>query len=832
LTTGDGVQTIVNAGEPGSAPTFEHDTTQTTKDDAGNTTATTKDANGKVVKVVKQWTDGSQTTYTDENGQQTVTEEKDGKQVDQKKFVTDPTTGITDATETLKTGDGVQTIVKAGESGSAPTFVHETTKTDGDTTTTTDAEGNVVKAVKQWPDGTQTTYTYDPLNDGKQTVTGSKDDKQVDQKTLATDPTTGKPETTATVSNGDDIQTIVNVSKPGAAPMFEHDTTVKSKDDSGTATATTKDDAGNVVKVVKTWPSDDNTTSTTTYTYDPVTKDQTVTEEKDGKQVDQKTLVADPTTKITDKATLKSGAAAQTIVNPVKQGQMPTFEHDTTDTVTDNGITTATTKDDAGNTVQVVKNWPDGTQTTYKLNPSTGKGDVSEQKNGKTIVDSQEFSADSPKVTIVDDDKTSTIVTYDPTTKLATFEHDTTDKTTDDSGVVTIVTKDDADNVIKVVKTWPKDDGTTSSTTYTYDPISSKATITEENNGTQTDWQEDVSSPSTTTLKSGDGVETIVNTGQPGDMPTFDHDTTVTVTDKLGNVTATTKNVAGDIVKVDQKWKDGSETIYTNDHGKQMVDELRNGKSVAQKQLEQQPVDPKNPDAPRASEVTLSDGAGGTVTVKLDQPDAAPTFTHAPAVFSAGVNAPAKDADKVVKITKKWPDGLKVVYTYDPVSGQRIISELKNGKLIEQRAIEPGAVQAALPDGKGGSTIVKFDKTGTVPTFTRQLADKATSRKGTSGKKAVKKAAANKGQNLRKQSAAVKPLVQSGTTQRGVNKAFAGDTVATEPVQSQQLTKEQQANQQETELPQTGQKNESFLAQLGAILLALLVTPFVRRRSH
>ena len=831
LKSGDGVQTIVNTGESGAAPTFEHDTTQTTKDDAGNTTATTKDANGKVVKVVKQWTDGSQTTYTDENGQQTVTEEKDGKQVDQKEFVTDPTTGITDATETLKTGDGVQTIVKAGESGSAPTFVHETTKTDGDTTTTTDAEGNVVKAVKQWPDGTQTTYTYDPLNDGKQTVTGSKDDKQVDQKTLATDPTTGKPATTATVSNGDDIQTIVNVSKPGAAPTFEHDTT-----DTVTAnditTATTKDDAGNVVKVVKTWPSDDNTTSTTTYTYNPGTNVQTVTEEKDGKQVDQKTLVADPTTKVTDKATLNSGAAAQTIVNPVKPGDMPTFEHDTTDTVTANNITTATTKDDAGNTVKVVKNWPDGTQTTYKLNPSTGKGDVSEQKNGKTIVDSQEIPADSHKVTITDDDKTSTIVTYDPTTKLATFEHDTTDTTTDDSGVVTIVTKDDADNVIQVVKTWPNDDSTTSTTTYTYDPTSRKATITEVNNGKEIDRQEGVSSPSTTTLKSGAGVETIVNTGQPGEMPTFEHDTTVTVTDKLGNVTATTKNVAGDIVKVDQKWKDGSETIYTNDHGKQMVDELRNGKSVAQKQLEQQPVDPKNPDAPRASEVTLSDGAGGTVTVKLDQPDAAPTFTHAPAVFSAGVNAPAKDADKVVKITKKWPDGLKVVYTYDPVSGQRIISELKNGKLIEQRAIEPGAVQAALPDGKGGSTIVKFDKTGTVPTFTRQLADKATSRKGTSGKKAVKKAAANKGQNLRKQSAAVKPLVQSGTTQRGVNKAFAGDTVATEPVQSQQLTKEQQANQQETELPQTGQKNESFLAQLGAILLALLVTPFVRRRSH
>ncbi|WP_395322697.1 MBG domain-containing protein [Levilactobacillus parabrevis] len=720
LKSGDGVQTIVNTGKSGSAPTFEHDTTVTTKDDAGNTTATTKDADGKVVKVVKQWTDGSQTTYTDENGQQTVTEEKDGEQVDQKKFVTDPTTGITDATETLKTGDGVQTIVKAGESGSAPTFVHETTKTDGDTTTTKDAEGNVVKAVKQWPDGTQTTYTYDPLNDGKQTVTGSKDGQTVDEKTLATDPKTGNPETTATVSNGDDIQTIVNVSKPGAAPTFEHDTTQTTKDGSGNVVATTKDDAGNVVKVVKQWPGD----SQTTYTYDPGTKVQKVTEEKDGKQVDQATLVTDdPTTGITAKATLNSGDAAQTIVNPVEPGQMPTFEHDTTDTVTDNDITTATTKDDAGNTVKVVKNWPDGTQTTYKLDPSTGKGDVSEQKNGKTIVDSQEIPADSHKVTITDDDKTSTIVTYDPTTKLATFEHDTTDTTTDDSGIVTTVTKDNAGNVIKVVKTWPKDNSTT---TYTYDPTSSKATITEVNNGKEIDRQEEVSSPSTTTLKSGDGVETIVNTGQPGEMPTFEHDTTVTVTDKLGNVTATTKNVAGDIVKVDQKWKDGSETIYTNDNGKQMVNELRNGKSVAQKPLEQQPVDPDNPDATRLSEVTLPDGAGGTVTVKLDQPDAAPTFTHAPASYSAGVSAPAKDADKVVKITKKWPDGLQVVYTYDPVSGDRIVSELKNGKLIVQRAIEPDALLAVLPDGKGGSATVKFGKNGVAaPIFTRQLADKA-----------------------------------------------------------------------------------------------------------
>ncbi|MFD1454471.1 DUF5776 domain-containing protein, partial [Levilactobacillus lanxiensis] len=357
-----------------------------------------------------------------------------------------------------------------------------------------------------------------------------------------------------------------------------------------------------------------------------------------------------------------------------------------------------------------------------------GDQSVKEEKDGEVPV-TQDFTEGATQTT-VKQGKTDTTVTAQPGLT-PTFAHDTTDTTTDDSGVVTTVTKDDAGNFIKVVKTWPNDDNTTSTTTYTYDPTSSKATITEVNNGKEIDRQEEVSSPSTTMLKSGDGVETIVNTGQPGEMPTFEHDTTVTATDKLGNVTATTKNVAGDIVKVDQKWKDGSETVYTNANGKQMVSELRNGKPVAQKPLEQQPVDPKNPDAPKVSEVTLPDGAGGTVTVKLDQdqPNATPTFTHAPASYSAGVSAPDSTtaADKVVKITQKWPDGLQVVYTYDPVSGDRIVRELKNGKLIVQRAIEPGALLAVLPDGKGGSTTVKFGKNGAAaPTFKRQLAGKAT----------------------------------------------------------------------------------------------------------
>ncbi len=816
LETGDGVQTIVNAGKSGAAPTFEHDTTQTTKDDAGNTTATTKDADGKVVKVVKQWTDGTQTIYADDNGTRTVTEKKGDQTLGQQTFnsADDPLTLTDDA--------NTNTIVALDPTGKLPTFSHETTKTDGDTTTTTDAEDNVVKAVKKWPDDTQTTYTYNPVTK-VQTVTGEKDGSE--PKPFATDPTTEKPATTATVSNSDDIQTIVNVSKPGAAPTFEHDTTVTSKDSSGNVVATTKDDAENVVKVVKTWPNDDNTTSTTTYTYDPGTKAQTVTEEKDGKQVDQKTLVSDPTTGITAKATLNSGAAAQTIVNPVEPGKMPTFEHDTTVTSKDDsGTVTATTKDDAGDTVQVVKKWSDGTQTTYTLNPSTGKGVVSEQKNGKTVVDSQEISADSPKVTIADDDKTSTIVTYDPTTKLATFEHDTTDTTKDDSGVVTTVTKDDAGNVIKVVKTWPNDNSTT---TYTYDPTSHNATITEVNNGNQTDQHKDISSPSTTTLKSGDGVETIVNTGQqPGDMPTFEHDTTVTATDKLGNVTATTTDTDGNIVKVAQQWKDGSETIYTNDHGTQMVTELRNGKTVAQKTIEPV-VDPDNPDATKPTEVTLSDGAGGTATIKLQ--DGVPTFTHAPAVYSAGVSAPtsATAADKIVTFTKQWSDGLQVVYTYDPVSGKRMIQELDNGKLVEQRTITPGVLLAVLSDGKGGSTTIEFGEDGAVaPTYSRRL--DAVSHYGASQKKPAKKLDAAQNNNGRKEAAAAKPLAQTETTRR-VNGALAAKAVATSH-ESQQNG--QPAAQQSTELPQTGQKNEGFLAQLGALLLALLITPFVRRRSH
>jgi len=46
----------------------------------GNATTTTKDASGDVVKVIKDWNDGSTTIYTNNpaTGKQTVTEQKDG----------------------------------------------------------------------------------------------------------------------------------------------------------------------------------------------------------------------------------------------------------------------------------------------------------------------------------------------------------------------------------------------------------------------------------------------------------------------------------------------------------------------------------------------------------------------------------------------------------------------------------------------------------------------------------------------------------------------------------------------------------------------------------
>ncbi|WP_125546814.1 MBG domain-containing protein [Levilactobacillus lindianensis] len=875
VTLGDGVDTIVNTGQPGSQPTFEHDTTVTVTDKSNNViTATTTDDKGNVIKVVKTWTNGTQTTYTYDPAteKRTVSEQKDGQPVGDAQPLTSDSGKVK-----LVDDQNSNTIVSLDPKTNQPTFDHEVTKTDGDTTTTTDADGNVIQVVKKWPDDTQTTYTYDPTTKTA-TITDQKDGKTIEQKTL------NPGDTTATVSNGNGVETTVNTGKPGSQPTFDHETTTTDGD-----TTTTTDANKNVTKVVKKWPDD----SQTTYTYDPATGDWSVTDQKDGKTIERKTLNSGDTT-----AKVSNGAGVETTVNTGQPaGSQPTFDHETTTTAGD----TTTTIDANGNVTKVVKKWPDDSQTTYAYDPATNKRTVSDQKSGQQVGETQNLTSDSGKVTIADDNDTSTIVSYDPTTKQPTFDHQTTQTATDDFGNVTATTKDAKGNVVKLVKKWPD----STQTTYTYDPATKERFVSEQkdgqpvgdkqqltpdnkatfadddntsttvgidpktneptfdhevtqtatdksnnvtattkdaegnvvkvvktwNDGSETDYAYNPSTGNRTLkelkdgklvdsktidpdsseakLATGDGIETIVDTGQSGAEPTFKHETTTTETDKSsGDVTATTTDADGVIVKVAKKWRDGSETAFTYDPTtkQRMVTELRNEKTVDQKTID-----------PDASEVTVSDGAGGTATVKFSDSDPVPTFTHTPAV----VTVPTKDTDKAVKITKKWPDGLQVVYTFDPVSGQRIIRELKDGKLVEQRTIKPGALSATLPDGNGGSTTIKFDETGAVPTFTRQLADKVNLRKVTSRKKASKKSDANKGKNLSKQSAAVKPLAQSETNLHGVNEALAGDTVVTGRVQSQQ----------QTELPQTDEKNEGFLVALGLLLSSTLLVPFRRKRD-
>ena len=884
LSSGDDVKTIVNTGKPGSQPTFEHDTTQTATDDAGNVTATTKDDAGNVIDVTKQWTDGSTTTYTYDPATKTqnVTEQKDGKTVDQKTITPDAPKA------TLSTGNGVETIVNAPKPGAEPTFDHETTKTDGDTTTTKDADGNVVKVVKQWPDDSQTTYTYDPAS-GDRTVTEQKDGK-TDEQPIAKD--TNK----ATVSAVDGAKTIVNAGQPGSQPTFEHDTTQTTTDKAGNVTATTKDDAGNVIDVTKQWTDG----STTKYTYDPATKTQTVTEQKDGKTVDQKTITpdapkatlstgngvettvnapkpgAEPTfdhettktdgdttttkdangnvvkvvkqwpddsqttytydpitgdravteqkdgkpvdqQKITsddEKTTLSSGDDVKTIVNTGKPGSQPTFEHDTTHTATDKyGNTTATTKDTDGNVVKVVKQWTDGSQTTYTFDPATGKQTVTEQKDGKTV-DQKTITPDKPKATLASGDGAETIVNTGKPGAEPTFEHDTTQTTTDKSGNVTTTTKDADGNVVKITKQWI--DG--SKTIYTSDPKTGKQTVIEQKDGKTVD-EKTITPDAKATLASGDGAETIVTAGQPGTEPTFEHDATktTTTTDKAGNVTTTTKDADGNVIKVTEQWTDGSVTTYTYDPvtGKRVVTEQRDGKVV-----DQQTIDPD------ATKATLSSGAGVETIVNAGQPGSQPTFEHETIKTttdkSGNVTATTTDANgNAVKVTKQWTDGSKTTYTYDPATGKRTVTEQRDGKTVDQQTIDPNASEVTLVDGAGGKVIVNFGKAGAEPSFTRQLA--ATGRRQVT----VQKADDNQGKRASKQA---KPVVQGKkSAQSATTNEVAGDVAVTGRVQAQPKAK---SNQKQTELPQTGQKNESLLAEVGVVLLALLAVPFIRRRSH
>ncbi|WP_137607820.1 MBG domain-containing protein, partial [Lactiplantibacillus daoliensis] len=214
------------------------------------------------------------------------------------------------------------------------TVLGQDTDSHGTTTTTEkDSNGNVVKIDKQWPDNSHTIYTYDPAT-GDRTVTEQKDGQTLDQQTLGTDP--------VTLADGDNTSTTVVLDPTTKQPIFEHDTT---ETNANGDTTTTKDAEGNVVKVVKKWPDD----SQTTYTYDPIGGTQTVTEQKDGQTVDNKTITAKA-----PEATLSSGDGVKTIVDAPEPGAEPTFKHDTTKTDGD----TTTTTDANGNVIKVVKQWP------------------------------------------------------------------------------------------------------------------------------------------------------------------------------------------------------------------------------------------------------------------------------------------------------------------------------------------------------------------------------------------------------------------------------------------------------------------------------------------
>ncbi|MFC6260538.1 MBG domain-containing protein [Levilactobacillus fujinensis] len=477
------------------------------------------------------------------------------------------------------------------------------------------------------------------------------------------------------------------------------------------------------------------------------------------------------------------------------------------------GNVTITEKDPDGHVVKIDKHWRDGSQTTYDYDPTTGKRTVHEQKDGKDV-DQQVITPESAKATLTDGGNTVSVVTLDPVTQQPTFDHYTTEKTVDSAGNVTNTTKDATDNVVKVTKQWQDGSGTT----FTYDPSTGKRTVTEQKDGKTVDQQTLAPGESKVTLPDGAGGETTVNAGQPGAQPTFDHYTTTKDIDIAGNVTTTTKDAAGNIVNVTKQWTDGSGTTYTYDPttGKRTIGERKNGKTV----------DPRTV-APGESEVTLPDGTGGETIVKFGPSETMPTFTH----YSASYDTTAtNESDKIVTITKQWPDGSKVVYTYDPITGKRIISELRDGYLVEQRTIAPGSLLAILPDGMGGVTIVKFDASGTVPSFTRQTADETNSRQATSRKKVLKNAGVSKQENSPKRMPTSKAQLQNKINRHGQSPAIASaEHVRNLAGQSQQKPQKPMKRQQ-NELPQTGQKNESFLTALGALLLSLLVTPVVRKR--
>ncbi|WP_203644312.1 lectin-like domain-containing protein, partial [Levilactobacillus lanxiensis] len=396
-----------------------------TDDGKGNKTTTEKDAAGNVVRIDKQWADGSETIYKydPDTGDRSVSEQKDKVQVGTSQPLT------SDAKVTLSDGDteNTSTVVALDPKTNQPTFEHDTTTpTDNNTTTTTDTNGNVVKVVKTWPnDNSTTTYTYDPST-GAQSVKEEKDG----EVPVTQDFTKGATQTT--VKQGKTDTTVT--AQPGLAPTFAHDTTTADPNDSTVTTTTDAD--GKVIKVVKTWPNDD---STTTYTYDPSTGDQSVKEEKDGE-----VPVTQDFTEGATQTTVKQGKTDTTVT--AQPGLAPTFAHDTT-TADPNDSTVTTTTDADGKVIKVVKTWPnDDSTTTYTYDPSTGDQSVKEEKDGEVPV-TQDFTEGATQTT-VKQGKTDTTVTAQP--GLApTFAHDTTTADPNDS---TVTTTTDADGkVIKVV---------------------------------------------------------------------------------------------------------------------------------------------------------------------------------------------------------------------------------------------------------------------------------------------------------------------------------------------------------------------------------------------
>jgi hypothetical protein len=259
--------------------------------------------------------------------------------------------------------------------------------------------------------------------------------------------------------------------------------------------------------------------------------------------------------------------------------------------------------------------------------------------------------------------------------------------------------------------------------------------------------------------------------------------------DSAGNVTVTEKDSTGNVTKVIKKWNDGSITTYTYNPTNPTTGE----REVTEQQADGKIVSDKSFD-PGDSSVTLPDGNGGTIVVKIDKSDTQPTITHYPASHNVVVDTPTDEStsepEKPVTITKQWPDGSKIIYTYDPVTTKRLIRELRNGYLIEQQAVAPGSLRTILSDNNGGVIIVQFDKSGTVPFFTRQTANEMNDR-----------------------------YSQSATIS---NAGHTRNLAETKRVHGQQ----------EKKLPQTGQENESSLVRLGELLLTLLAVPFIFRRRH